>query len=59
MIYLKPNFHQHPDSGNSYLKHFQIAHKNLIMVLQEQETTKLPRKKRAEKMNNSFKPEGY
>jgi hypothetical protein len=49
MIYLKPILNQNPDSGNSYLKHFQIANKNLMMVLQEQKITQLPRPKRNEK----------
>jgi hypothetical protein len=49
MIYLKPILNQNPDSGNSYLHHFQIAHKNLMMVLQEQKTTQRPRPKRSEK----------
>ena len=49
MIYLKPHFNQNSNSGNSYLKHFQIANKNLMMVLQEQKG-KIQRKKHYEKI---------
>jgi hypothetical protein len=49
MIYLTPNSHPNSESGNSYLQHFQIAHKNLMMVLEEQKSMNLRERKRPNK----------
>lgn len=40
MNYLMHNLSTNSDSGNSYLQHFHVAQKNLLMVLKEQESSK-------------------
>jgi len=53
MIQFKPGTSQNSDSGNSYIKHFQIAHKNLMMVLQEQKITNPRQRKRFTKKDRA------